>query len=39
MPFLVGNLVMGVLGGLLAFVVLRAWLEKRKVSALPGSAS
>jgi uncharacterized protein len=39
LPFLVGNLVLGVLGGAVAFVVLRAWLEKRRVPAVPGSAS
>jgi uncharacterized protein (DUF2062 family) len=38
-PFLVGNLVMGVLAGGLAFVVLRAWLEKRRLAAVSGSAS
>jgi hypothetical protein len=39
LPYLVGNLVVGVLAGALSFVVLRAWLEKRRVSAVSGSAS
>ncbi len=39
LPFLVGNLVLGVLAGALAFVALRTWLEKRRVSAVSGSAS
>jgi uncharacterized protein (DUF2062 family) len=36
LPFLVGNLVVGFVGGALSYIVLRMLLEKRRVSALPG---
>jgi uncharacterized protein len=39
LPFLVGNLVVGVLAGALAYVVVKAWLEKRRVATLPRAAS
>ncbi len=39
LPFLLGNLVVGLVSGALAYVALRFWLERRRVPALPGAAS
>jgi uncharacterized protein len=36
-PFLVGNLAVGIVAGILAYLVLRAWLERRRM-AVPGAA-
>jgi uncharacterized protein (DUF2062 family) len=37
-PFLVGNLAVGIIAGTIAYLALRAWLEKRRM-AVPGAAS
>jgi len=37
-PFLVGNVAVGIVAGTIAYLGLRAWLEKRRM-ALPGAAS
>jgi hypothetical protein len=38
LPFLLGNLVLGVIAGTVAYFILRAVLERRRVGAVPGAA-